>query len=112
MLLDYEFVRLYKTLEGSIMRKLISPSKEEETTHKNAAMAQYHEMIQQQTQQLNAYQQQEQQFNSDRDSYRMKIGQLEQMLQDMQNQYSVLKLTSDEGKGNAAFVLIGVDLFE
>jgi predicted RNase H-like nuclease (RuvC/YqgF family) len=112
MLLDYEFVRLYKTLEGSIMRKLTSPSREEqEKTSTNATLTQYHEMIQQQTQQLQAYQQQEQQFTSERQSYRMKIGQLEQMLLDMQNQYSALKLTSEEGEGDARFIA-SVHLFE
>lgn len=84
MVLDYEFARLYKILEGSISRALTSRSTDQASkpVDQSAAMlAQYTEIIQQQNQQLAAYQQQEKQFLEERDFYQRKTAELEHSLQ-------------------------------
>ena len=53
---------------------------------------------QQQSQQINTYQQQEKQFFEERDFYQKKIAELEQSLQEIRDQYTSLKLSSKQSK--------------
>lgn len=102
MVLDYEFARLYKILEGSITRSLTAHAKDEPTTKppdQSAIMlAQYNEIIQQQAQHINTYQQQERQFFEERNFYQNKIAELERSLQEVRNEYSSMKSSSEQSK--------------
>jgi hypothetical protein len=101
MILDYEFARLYKILEGSITRMLTTHTNEKQTkpVDQSAVMlAQYNELIQQQNQQIVAYQQQEKQLIEERELYQKKIGELEQSLREVYEQYGLLKTSSEQGK--------------
>ena len=102
MILDYEFARLYKILEGSITRTLTTRTNDEQTKpvdQSSVILAQYNELIQQQNQQIIAYQQQEKQLLEERDWYQKKIAELEQSLQEVYKQYGLLKSSSEQGKG-------------
>ncbi|UJR15619.1 hypothetical protein I4U23_002555 [Adineta vaga] len=102
MTLDYEFARLYKILEGSISRTLTTRPNDGQTKppdQTSIMLAQYAELIQQQNQQIAAYQQQERQFHEERDFYQRKIVDLEKSLQDIHDQYSLLR-SSSESKQN------------
>jgi hypothetical protein len=110
MILDYEFTRLYKTLENSITRMLT-------TNHMNSSgksmmdprstniyeqqtstvMTHYNDLIRQQDQQINAYKQQEKQFIQESDVYKKKIIDLEQKLQEIKDQYALLKISTRQG---------------
>ncbi|CAF1398635.1 unnamed protein product [Adineta steineri] len=110
MILDYEFARLYKTLESSIARMLIrnniNPTEkslidpmstnlyEQQTS---TMMTHYNDLIRQQDQQLNAYKHQEKQFNHELDTYKMKVMDLEQKLQEIKDQYALLRISSKQG---------------
>jgi hypothetical protein len=99
MILDYEFARLYKILEGSIARTLTARTSDNPAKSPDPSavmLAQYGEIIQQQNQQLAAYQQQERQFLEERDFYQRKTAELEQSLQETRDQYSLLKSTSEQ----------------
>jgi len=102
MILDYEFARLYKILEGSITRMLTTRTNDEQTKpvdQSSVMLAQYNQLIQQQNQQIVAYQQQEKQLIEERDLYQKKIEELEQSLRDVYQQYGLLKSSSEQGKG-------------
>lgn len=110
MVLDYEFARLYKALEGSIARSLNSNSGgvagktlidplstnlfEQQTS---TVMAHYNDLIRQQDQQLNIYKQQEKQFAQQTEMQDKKINDLEQKLQETKDQYSLLKISTRQG---------------
>ena len=101
MILDYEFARLYKILEGSITRMLTTRTNDGQTKSSDQSsiiLAQYTDIIQQQNQQLNLYQQQEKQFNEERDLYQKKIVELERSLHEIREQYNSLKVSSGQGK--------------
>jgi len=102
MILDYEFARLYKILEGSITRSLTTRTTNEQTNkssdQSSIILAQYTEVIQQQNHQINAYQQQEKQFINERDFYQKKILELEHSLKEIRDQYTSLKFASEQGK--------------
>jgi hypothetical protein len=98
MILDYEFARLYKILEGSITRILTTRTNDEQTKS-SIISAQYNDLFQQQNQQIIAYQQQEKQFLEERDLYQKKIVQLEQSLREIHEHYTLLKASSEQGKG-------------
>jgi hypothetical protein len=110
MILDYEFARLYKTLEGSITRMLttrhtnltekslidpISTNLYEQQT--STMMTHYNDLIRQQDQQLNTYKQQEKQFIQEINIYKTKMTDLEQKLQEIKDQYSLLKISTRQG---------------
>jgi hypothetical protein len=108
MILDYEFARLYKILEGSITRTLTTRSNDGQAKPPDQSaivLAQYTDVIQQQYQQINVYQQQEKQFNEERDLYQKKIVELEQSLHDLHGQYNSLKVSSEQGKWRRKRVL-------
>jgi hypothetical protein len=99
MILDYEFARLYKILEGSITRMLTTRPNDGQTKSSDQSsiiLAQYTDIIQQQNQQLNLYQQQEKQFNEERDLYQKKIVELERSLHEIHEQYNSLKVSSGQ----------------
>ncbi|CAF4527141.1 unnamed protein product [Rotaria sp. Silwood1] len=99
MILDYEFSRLYKILEGSITRLLTTRTNDEQpksSDQSSTMLVQYTDLIQQQNQQINLYQQQEKQFLEERDLYQKKIAELEQSLQDIRDQHTSLKLSSEQ----------------
>lgn len=111
MVLDYEFARLYKSLEGSITRLLLARTNNSSTKslldpladnlyeqQTSTMMTHYNDLIRQQDQQLNLYKQKEQQFLRDSDSHRHKIQDLEQKLQAVKDQYSLLKISSRPGQ--------------
>ncbi|CAF3711010.1 unnamed protein product [Adineta steineri] len=101
MILDYEFARLYKVLEGSITRALTTRTNDgqaQPSDQSAAILAQYTDLIQQQNQQIHSYQQQERQFFEERDSYQKKILELEQSLQEIRNQYTSLQSSSSSSK--------------
>ncbi|CAF4189731.1 unnamed protein product, partial [Adineta steineri] len=103
MILDYEFARLYKVLEGSITRALTTRTNDgqaQPSDQSAAILAQYTDLIQQQNQQIHIYQQQERQFLEERDSYQKKILELEQSLQEIRNQYTSLQSSSSSSKQN------------
>ncbi len=107
MILDYEFARLYKTLEGSITRMLttrhtnltendpISTNLYEQQT--STVMTHYNDLIRQQDQQINTYKQHEKQFLQEVDFYKTKIVDLEQKLQEVKDQYALLKISTHQG---------------
>jgi len=110
MILDYEFARLYKTFEGSITRMLTS--RHSNLTEKSlidplstnlyeqqtsTIMTHYNDLIRQQDQQINTYKQQEKQFIHDIELYKIKITELEQKLQEIKDQYSLLKISTRQG---------------
>jgi hypothetical protein len=110
MLLDYEFARLYKTLEGSITRMLtsrhinstdkslidpLSTNLYEQQT--STVMNHYNDLIRQQDQQINTYKQQEKQFLNEIQLYKIKTSDLEQKLQEIKDQYSLLKISTRQG---------------
>ncbi len=110
MILDYEFARLYKILEGSITRMsltnninstekshidLISTNIYEQQT--STMMTHYNDLIRQQDQQLNKYKQQEKQFIQESDMYKRKIIDLEQKLQEIKDQYALMKISTKQG---------------
>ncbi|CAF0903996.1 unnamed protein product [Adineta ricciae] len=98
MILDYEFARLYKILEGSISRALTTRLTDGQTKppdQTSLMLAQYAELIQQQSQQIAAYQQQERQFFDERNYYQTKIAELEQSLQALRDEHSQLQSTSE-----------------
>jgi hypothetical protein len=103
MILDYEFARLYKILEGSITRMLTTRTNDEQTKSSSdqsaAILAQYNDLIQQQNQQLVGYQQQEKQFIEERNLYQKKIEELERSLREVHEQYTLLKTSSVQGVG-------------
>jgi predicted RNase H-like nuclease (RuvC/YqgF family) len=110
MILDYEFARLYKTLENSITRmltthhinstekSLINPMStnmyEQQTS---TMMTHYNDLIRQQDQQINTYQRHEKQFIQESDVYKRKITDLEQKLQEIKDQYALLKISTRQG---------------
>ena len=110
MILDYEFARLYKTLESSITRILTSQNMnlagkslinsiptnfyEPQTS---TMMTHYQELIRRQDQQINTYKQQEKQLLEEADMYKNKIASLEQSLQEINNQYALLKISTKQG---------------
>ncbi len=102
MILDYEFARLYKILEGSITRMLTTRSDGSEQTkpvdQSAILIAQYNEYIQQQNQHIIAYQQQEKQLIEERELDKKKIVELEQSLKQIYEQYGLLKASSEQGK--------------
>jgi hypothetical protein len=107
MILDYEFARLYKILEGSITRMLTTRTNDEQTKSSDQSaiiLAQYNDLIQQQNQQIIKYQQQEQQYVQERDFYQKKIAELEQSLRDIHQQYNLLKTAPEQGKGKGRYV--------
>jgi hypothetical protein len=110
MILDYEFARLYKLLEGSITRMLtthntnstdkshidsISTNIYEQQT--STMMANYNDLIRQQDHQLNAFKQNEKQFLQESDTNKRRISDLEQKLQETKDQYALLKISSRQG---------------
>ena len=110
MILDYEFARLYKTLEGSITRMLTS--RQNNSTEKSLIdplssnlydqqtsnmMSHYNDLIRQQDQQINTYQQQEKRFVQEIQSYKTKTADLEQRLQEIKDQYALLKISTRQG---------------
>ncbi|CAF0823311.1 unnamed protein product [Rotaria sordida] len=110
MILDYEFARLYKTYESSITRMLttrhmnsneksfidpISTNMYDQQT--STIMAHYHDLIRKQDQQINTYKQQEKQFIEESNIYKKKITDLEQKLQEIKDQYSLLKISVKQG---------------
>jgi len=110
MILDYEFARLYKTLEGSITRLLttqninstekslldpISTNLYEQQT--STMMTHYNDLIRQQDQQINLYKQKEKQFIQESDISKKKLSDLEQKLQEIKDQYALLKISSRQG---------------
>ncbi|CAF2753566.1 unnamed protein product [Rotaria sp. Silwood2] len=110
MILDYEFARLYKTYEGSITRMLITGqmSSNEKSfidpistniynQQTSTVMTHYHDLIRKQDQQINAYKQQEKQFIEESYIYKKKITDLEQKLQEVKDQYSLLKISTKQG---------------
>ena len=88
LLLDYEFLRLYKILEGSIMKALNPPKQEQQTqpldATSSALLAQYYHYIELQNQRISFYEDQEKQFLGERQTYQMKIFELENTLQYLQ----------------------------
>ncbi|CAF1188763.1 unnamed protein product [Rotaria magnacalcarata] len=101
MVLDYEFSRLYKILEGSITRLLTTRTNDDPTKSSDqstAMLAQYTDLLQQQNQQINAYQNQEKQFLEERNFYQQKIFELEQSLQEIREQHTSLKLSSEQNQ--------------
>jgi hypothetical protein len=111
MILDYEFARLYKTLEGSITRMLtaqqinstekshidsLSTNLYEQQT--STVMNHYNDLIRQQDQQINTYKQHEKQFLQEIQSYKTKTMDLEQKLQEIKDQYALLKISTRQGK--------------
>lgn len=102
MILDYEFTRLYKLLEGSITRALTTRNTNEQSKpvvdQSAILLAQYNEVIQQQNQQLFAYQQQEKQLTDERVFYQQKLGELEQMLKESQEQNAILKASPQQSQ--------------
>ena len=111
MILDYEFARLYKALEGSIARSLnaqngnatgkalidpLSTNLYEQQT--STMMSHYNDLIRQQDQQLNTYKQQEKQSFQETDMQKRRIGDLEQQLQEIKDQYSLLKISTKQGE--------------
>ena len=110
MILDYEFARLYKALEGSITRMLTSrqtnPSGksladslganlyEQQTS---TVMNHYNDLIRQQDQQINMYKQQEKQFVHEVQAYKGKTTDLEQKLQEIRDQYALLRISNRQG---------------
>lgn len=110
MILDYEFTRLYKTLEGSITRLLsrhqnysnekslmdpMSTNLYEQQT--STAISHYQDLIRKQDQQINTYQQQEKRFFQESEMYKNQIMNLEQKLQEIKDQYALLKVSSKQG---------------
>lgn len=110
MLLDYEFARLYKTYEGSITRTLItrqmnpadkslidplSTNLYEQQT--STMMTHYHDLIRKQDQQINTYKEQEKRFIEESNTHRNRIAELEQKLQEVKDQYSLLKISTKQG---------------
>ncbi len=98
MILDYEFARLYKILEGSITRMLTTRTNDEQTKP-SVMLTQYNDLIQQQNQQIVVYQQQEKQYVEERDLYQKRIVDLEKSLKEIQEQYALLRPSSEQGKG-------------
>ncbi|CAF0981051.1 unnamed protein product [Adineta ricciae] len=110
MILDYEFARLYKALEGSIGRMLttqtmnatdkslgdpLSSNLYDQQT--STMMTHYNDLIRQQDQQLNTYKQQEKYLLQETDMQKRKINELEQKLQEIRDQYSLLKISTKQG---------------
>ncbi|CAF1143634.1 unnamed protein product [Adineta ricciae] len=110
MILDYEFARLYKALEGSIGRMLttqtmnatdkslgdpLSSNLYDQQT--STMMTHYNDLIRQQDQQLNTYKQQEKYLLQETDMQKRKINELEQKLQEIKDQYSLLKISTKQG---------------
>ncbi|CAF1054536.1 unnamed protein product [Rotaria sp. Silwood1] len=110
MILDYEFARLYKTYESSITRMLttshinsneksfidpISTNIYDQQT--STVMTHYHDLIRKQDQQINTYKQQEKQFLEESNTYKKKITDLEQKLQEVKDQYSLLRISTKQG---------------
>ena len=111
MILDYEFARLYKALESSITRMLITRQSDpmaksladplatnlfEQQT--STVMSHYNDLIRQQDQQINNYKQQEKQFLQEIQSYKTKTIDLEQKFQEIKDQYALLKVSSRQGQ--------------
>jgi hypothetical protein len=105
MILDYEFARLYKILEGSITRMLTTRTNDEQTKP-SVMLTQYNDLIQQQNQQIVVYQQQEKQYVEERDLYQKRIVDLEKSLKDIQEQYALLRPSSEQGKAERRKVLV------
>jgi predicted RNase H-like nuclease (RuvC/YqgF family) len=110
MILDYEFARLYKTFESSITRLLttrninltekslidpISTNIYEQQT--STVMTHYNDLIRQQDQQINTYKQKEKQFIQENNLYKKNIEELQQKLQEIKDQYSLLKISTKQG---------------
>lgn len=90
MLLDYEFVRLYKILEGSITKSLTTPKQSQQSTNNvdssAALLKEYYQYIEQQNQQIQFYREQEKQFQEERRFYQSKMVEFENALQYYQYQ--------------------------
>ena len=110
MILDYEFARLYKSFEGSITRLLTARTNDPNGNNlfdplatglydqqASTMVSHYKDLIRQQDQQLNIYKQKEQQYLQESENNRKKISDLEQNLQQIKDQYSLLKITSRSG---------------
>ena len=101
MILDYEFTRLCKILEGSIAHMLTKDTNDEQAKLSDQAskmLTQYSDLIQQQNQQIDVYQHQEKQFLEERHWYQNKITELERTLHDIHDQYTSLKLSSEQSE--------------
>lgn len=112
MVIDYEFARLYKTYEGSITRLLCNRTSnaadasildplsnniyDQQTT---TMVAHYNDLIRKQDQQLNHYKQQEQNYSQESDRLKRRIVDLEQNLQEVKDQCSLLKISTRSGPG-------------
>ena len=100
MILDYEFARLYKTLESTITQMLTVHANDEQTKSLDQStlmLKQYTDLIQQQSQQISVYQQKEKQYFDEHHSYQNKIAELERSLKDVHEQYTSLKLLFEKG---------------
>ncbi len=60
-------------------------------------MTHYNDLIRQQDQQLNKYKQQEKQFIQELDIYKRKVIDLEQKLQEIKDQYALMKISTKQG---------------
>lgn len=100
MLLDYEFARLYKILEGSITRMLTAQTKDDQAKSSDTSQAmlvQYYQWIQHQNQQILAYQEQEKQFHEERESLKSRVMQLEHALHASREQHNLLQRSAEQG---------------
>lgn len=110
MVLDYEFARLYKSFEGSITRLLTARTNNPTGNtlldplatglydqQASTMVAHYKDLIRQQDQQLNSYKQKEHQYLQDAENHRRRITDLEQNLQEIKDQYALLKIATRPG---------------
>ncbi|CAF0760234.1 unnamed protein product [Didymodactylos carnosus] len=115
MTLDFEFARLYKTLEGSITNMLtmktdgihhVNNTSEHLSLHQTnqtrdqqttAIMTHYKDLIRQQDDELNNYKHTQKQLLNDNELYKKRINDVEQTLQEVKDQYSLLKIMSGKG---------------
>jgi len=102
MLFDYEFARLYKTYENSIERMLQSRQDSLSTINlseqqTSTVVNHYNDLIRKQDEQINRFKQQEKQFQYEIGQYQTKITNLEQNLQEIKDQYALLKISTRQG---------------
>jgi hypothetical protein len=99
MILDYEFTRLYESLESSILCILteydinltivpISINSSEQQIL--IMMVHYNDLIRQRDEQINIYKEREKQWIEERDINNKKIKDLEQQLQKIKDKYGLL----------------------
>lgn len=98
MVLDYEFVRLYKILEGSITRSLTTKNKEEQakSSADAALLQQYYDFIQQQNQQILFFREQEKHFQDERQNQQNKINELEKNLHETRDQLVLVQQSNEQ----------------